>query len=29
LGSRRFAVRTISIILATVLVLAGCKLIFT
>jgi uncharacterized membrane protein YfcA len=27
LGSRRFAVRTISIILATVLVLAGCKLI--
>ena len=29
LGSRRFPVRTISIILATVLVLAGCKLIFT
>ena len=28
LGSRRFPVRTISIILATVLVLAGCKLIF-
>lgn len=28
-GSRRFPVRTISIILATVLVLAGCKLIFT
>ena len=29
LGSRRFPVRTISIILAVVLVLAGCKLIFT
>ena len=29
LGSRRFPVRTISVILATVLVLAGCKLIFT
>ena len=29
LGSRHFPVRTISIILATVLVLAGCKLIFT
>jgi uncharacterized membrane protein YfcA len=29
LGSRRFPVRTISLILATVLVLAGCKLIFT
>ena len=29
LGSRRFPVRTISMILATVLVLAGCKLIFT
>jgi uncharacterized protein len=29
LGSRRFPVRTISIILATVLVLAGCKLILT
>src|SRR3954452_11790995 len=29
LGSRRFPVRTIAIILATVLVLAGCKLIFT
>jgi uncharacterized membrane protein YfcA len=29
LGSRRFPVRAISIILATVLVLAGCKLIFT
>jgi uncharacterized membrane protein YfcA len=28
LGSRRFPVRTISLILATVLVLAGCKLIF-
>lgn len=28
-GSRRFPARTISIILATVLVLAGCKLIFT
>ena len=28
-GSRRFPVRTISIILAIVLVLAGCKLIFT
>lgn len=28
LGSRRFPVRTISVILATVLVLAGCKLIF-
>ncbi|HEX8076389.1 MAG TPA: sulfite exporter TauE/SafE family protein [Chthoniobacterales bacterium] len=28
LGSRRFPVRTISTILATVLVLAGCKLIF-
>ena len=27
-GSRRFPVRTISLILATVLVLAGCKLIF-
>jgi uncharacterized membrane protein YfcA len=29
LGSRRLPVRAISIILATVLVLAGCKLIFT
>lgn len=29
LGSRHFPVRTISIILAVVLVLAGCKLIFT
>lgn len=29
LGSRRFPVRIISVILATVLVLAGCKLIFT
>ena len=29
LGSRHFPVRTISIILAIVLVLAGCKLIFT
>ena len=29
LGSRRFPARTISMILATVLVLAGCKLIFT
>jgi uncharacterized membrane protein YfcA len=29
LGSRRFPVRTISILLAIVLVLAGCKLIFT
>jgi len=29
LGSRRFPVRTISLILAAVLVLAGCKLIFT
>lgn len=29
LGSRRFPVRAISLILATVLVLAGCKLIFT
>ena len=29
LGSRRFPARTISVILATVLVLAGCKLIFT
>jgi uncharacterized membrane protein YfcA len=29
LGSQRFPVRTISILLATVLVLAGCKLIFT
>jgi len=28
LGSRHFPVRTISVILATVLVLAGCKLIF-
>jgi uncharacterized membrane protein YfcA len=28
LGSRRFPVRTISLMLATVLVLAGCKLIF-
>ena len=28
LGSQRFPVRTISLILATVLVLAGCKLIF-
>ena len=28
-GSRRFPVRTISIILAVVLVLAGCKLILT
>jgi uncharacterized membrane protein YfcA len=29
LGSRHFPVRTISLILAVVLVLAGCKLIFT
>jgi hypothetical protein len=29
LGSRHFPVRTISLILATLLVLAGCKLIFT
>ena len=29
LGSRRFAVRTISILLASVLVIAGCKLLFT
>lgn len=29
LGSRRFPVRTIAILLATVLVVAGCKLIFT
>jgi uncharacterized protein len=29
LGSRQFPVRTISILLATVLVIAGCKLIFT
>ena len=29
LGSRRFPVRTISMLLATVLVVAGCKLIFT
>jgi uncharacterized membrane protein YfcA len=29
LGSRRFPVRTISLLLATVLVIAGCKLIFT
>src|SRR5437899_9896396 len=29
LGSRKFPVRTISILLATVLVIAGCKLIFT
>ena len=29
LGSRHFPVRTISVMLATVLVLAGCKLIFT
>src|SRR5438105_1363199 len=29
LGSRKFPVRTISILLATVLVVAGCKLIFT
>jgi uncharacterized membrane protein YfcA len=29
LGSRHFPVRTISVILATVLILAGCKLIFT
>jgi uncharacterized membrane protein YfcA len=29
LGSRKFAVRTISIMLATVLVIAGCKLTFT
>ena len=28
-GSRRFPVRTISILLATVLVIAGCKLIFS
>ena len=28
-GSKRFPVRTISILLATVLVVAGCKLIFT
>ncbi|PYK46096.1 MAG: hypothetical protein DME46_02465, partial [Verrucomicrobia bacterium] len=29
LGSRKFPVRTISILLATVLLIAGCKLIFT
>ena len=29
LGSRRFRVRTISLLLATVLVIAGCKLLFT
>ncbi len=29
LGSRKFAVRAIAILLATVLVIAGCKLIFT
>jgi hypothetical protein len=29
LGSQRFPVRTISILLATVLVIAGCKLIFS
>jgi uncharacterized membrane protein YfcA len=29
LGSRRFPVRTITILLATVLVIAGCKLLFT
>src|SRR6266567_992618 len=29
LGSRKFPVRTISILLASVLVIAGCKLIFT
>ena len=29
LGSRRFPVRTISLLLATVLVIAGAKLIFT
>ena len=29
LGSRKFPVRTVSILLATVLVIAGCKLIFT
>jgi uncharacterized membrane protein YfcA len=29
LGSRRFPVRTISLLLATVLVIAGTKLIFT
>jgi uncharacterized membrane protein YfcA len=29
LGSRRFPVRTISLLLATVLIIAGCKLIFT
>ena len=29
LGSRRFPARTISLLLATVLVIAGCKLLFT
>jgi uncharacterized membrane protein YfcA len=29
LGSRRFPVRTISLLLATVLIIAGLKLIFT
>jgi uncharacterized membrane protein YfcA len=29
LGSRRFPVRTISLLLATVLLIAGAKLIFT
>jgi uncharacterized membrane protein YfcA len=29
LGSRRFPIRAIAILLATVLVVAGCKLIFT
>jgi uncharacterized protein len=29
LGSRRFPARTISILLATVLIIAGCKLLFT
>ena len=29
LGSRHFPVRTISLLLATVLIIAGCKLIFT
>ena len=29
LGSRKFPVRTVSILLATVLVIAGSKLIFT
>jgi len=28
-GSRRFPVRAISLLLATVLIIAGCKLIFT